>query len=149
MHLGDPDLGCDLRLRHLLEESQLDDLALALVEGVESRRDEGAVLDLAVARVVDTELLGEAVVRALLEGAWSERVEYAFIESSASIASSSSTPAACASSAMVGERPSSVVSWSRTRRERRLSSLSRRGTCIAHALSRKCRRISPTIVGTA
>jgi len=67
MHLGDSDLGCDLRLRHLLEESQLDDLPLALVERVETRGDERPVLDLAVPGLVGAELLGKSVVRAFLE----------------------------------------------------------------------------------
>jgi hypothetical protein len=84
-----------------------------------------------------------------LYGWSSERGAYAFEASSASIASSSSTPTAAASSATVGERPSCAESSSRVRESRIESSFRRRGTCTAQVLSRKWRRISPTIVGTA
>ena len=50
MHLGDADLRGD-RLRQAFEEAQLDDQSLSLVERLEARLDEGAVLDLVEAFV--------------------------------------------------------------------------------------------------
>ena len=49
MHLGDADASGDLRLGQPFEEPQLDDLALTLVEGRQSRLEQGAVLHLVVA----------------------------------------------------------------------------------------------------
>src|SRR5206468_1896140 len=44
VHLRDPDLLSDLRLRQALEEAQVQDPALALVECAEPRREHGTVL---------------------------------------------------------------------------------------------------------
>ncbi len=74
---------------------------------------------------------------------------YARPDSSASTASSSSTPAALASSGIVGERPSCTVSCSMSRDSWTLSSCSPRGTRTDQPLSRKCRLISPMMFGVA
>src|SRR5215472_9738446 len=63
--------------------------------------------------------------------------------------SSSVAPSAFAMSATVAARPSSIERRSTARLTARFSSWSRRGTLTAHPLSRKCRFISPTIVGVA
>ena len=68
VHLRDPDVRGDLRLGEPLEEAQLDDPALPLVERVEPRLDEQAVLDLGEPAVVDAEdVLHRLVVRLAAE----------------------------------------------------------------------------------
>jgi hypothetical protein len=67
VHLRDTDLGRDLRLRHLMEESQLDDLTLTFIKRIESRGYERSILYLRLAELFTAEFLGEAVVRAFLE----------------------------------------------------------------------------------
>src|SRR5581483_3939033 len=44
VHLRDADLLCDLRLREPFEEPKVQDLALALVEDLEARREHRAIL---------------------------------------------------------------------------------------------------------
>src|SRR5207248_9534106 len=44
VHLGDPDLLCDLGLREPAEEAQVEDLPLAVVEDAEARRQHRPVL---------------------------------------------------------------------------------------------------------
>src|SRR5436190_5291662 len=44
VHLRDPDLLRDLGLRQAFEEPQVEDLALAFVEGAEARREDGEIL---------------------------------------------------------------------------------------------------------
>src|SRR5436189_1738712 len=44
VHLRDPDLLRDLRLRQAFEEAEVQNLALAVVEDAEARREHGAVL---------------------------------------------------------------------------------------------------------
>ena len=44
MHLRDPDLLRDLRLRQPVEEAEVEDPPLALVEHAEAGREHGAVL---------------------------------------------------------------------------------------------------------
>ena len=68
MHLRDPDLRRDLRLRHRTEETELDDPTLPLVERVEALGDERAVVDVSVPGLVDAELVGVRLVSPSLEG---------------------------------------------------------------------------------
>ena len=52
MHLGDADGRCDLRLGQAVDEAQPQDPPLALVERVQPRGDQVAVLGLLVARLL-------------------------------------------------------------------------------------------------
>src|SRR5436190_813501 len=79
----------------------------------------------------------------------SDSDEYARPDSSASSTSSSSAPAAFASSGIVGERPSCTVSCSTSRESCTFSSCRPRGTRTDQPLSRKCRLISPMMLGVA
>ena len=68
MHLRDPDLLRDLRLRQPLEEAQVEDLALALVEVAEARLEHGPVLGDLVLVLLAADRL-ERVELAVLVGA--------------------------------------------------------------------------------
>jgi hypothetical protein len=72
VHLGDPDLGRDLRLRQPLEEAELDDPAFPLVERFEPRPDERAVLEMRVRRFLVAEGVHQVAV-ALVVGRSRER----------------------------------------------------------------------------
>ena len=78
-----------------------------------------------------------------------ERTKYASAATIASITSSRSAPSVSANSLMVGSRPRVCASAVVALVICECNSLSLRGTCIIQALSRKCRRTSPIMVGTA
>src|SRR5580692_4880320 len=82
-------------------------------------------------------------------GASRETVEYAFADSSPSRTSSSDICRCAASSLTVGARPSRCARSPIALVSESFSSCSRRGTRTAQPLSRKCRLISPTMVGVA
>ena len=67
MHLRDAELGRDLRLRQLVEETELDDAPLALVERVEAGVDERSLLDVDVPSLLDAEAVREGVVAVVVE----------------------------------------------------------------------------------
>src|SRR4051812_8120781 len=62
VHLGDAELGGDLRLRHLVEEPHRQDPAFAVGQTGEQRLDRLAVVDRLDARVIVTERVGDAEV---------------------------------------------------------------------------------------
>src|SRR4029450_6009306 len=68
VHLRDPELGCDLGLRQLVEEAQLDDLPFTFVEGGEARAYERLVLDVDIPPLLDPELVEQGVLSLVAEG---------------------------------------------------------------------------------
>src|SRR5436305_4724766 len=66
VHLRDPDLLRDLRLRQPFEEAQVQDLALALVEDAEARREHGAILGHLVLVLVAADRLERVELLAVL-----------------------------------------------------------------------------------
>ena len=151
MHLRDADLLCDLALRQSVEEAQMQDPPLALVECAEARGEHRAVLRDGVLVLFRPERLERVELAVLVASrpAESESEVYARPDSSASSTSSSSTPAALASSGIVGDRPSCTVCSSTIFDSWTLSSWRPRGTRTAQPLSRKWRLISPMMFGVA
>ena len=150
VHLRDAQFGGDLRLGHVAEEAHGQDLALPLGQRGQQRLDRLAVVDRLHARVEVAD--GSATPRSVSgpAGADSDTGLYSRATSIAS-ATSSSVNARGAGRCRPGRRGADMVWLSSTRARLTCSrsSCSRRGTLMRQPLSRKYRRISPTMVGVA
>jgi hypothetical protein len=74
VHLRDPDLLRDLRLRQALEEAQVEDRALTVIENAEARLEDRAVLGDLVLVLLRTERLERIeIALVVLAGACRER----------------------------------------------------------------------------
>ena len=151
VHLRDADVGGDLRLGHVPEEPQDQDAALAGRDGGQQRLQRLAVLHALERGVLLAQRGGEGGGVVLARRAarpasccgrrWRRRDPRAPRRAGCRRCSASSDG--------VGARPFFCASSPTAAFSDRCSSCSRRGTRTDQPWSRKCRLISPVIVGTA